>query len=175
MSKHYEIHDNFLEEDYFKHLCDVVLHSGRFPWLYQENVALHEDSINDDVNQFYFVAPIFDGHEPKDQFHNLLQPLYYQLNVAGLIRSRMIMYTNTDKIIEHSPHRDMTFSHTAALLYMNTSNGYTRFENDEGGWDKVESIANRLVIHNGSHLHGSTTCTDQKKRIVLAINYFVGQ
>ena len=87
----------------------------------------------------------------------------------------MIMYTNTDKIIEHSPHRDMTYSHTAALLYMNTNNGYTRFENDEGGWDKVESIANRLVIHNGSHLHGSTTCTDQKKRIVLAINYFVGE
>ena len=75
----------------------------------------------------------------------------------------------------------MGYEHKAALLYMNTCNGYTGMVNDD--WEKgdgyqfdqgnrVESVANRLCLHDGSVPHYSTTCTDARKRLVLAINYF---
>ena len=37
---------------------------------------------------------------------------------------------------------------------------------------RVDSIENRLVTFDGSVPHSSSTCTDKKNRLVLAINYF---
>ena len=51
---------------------------------------------------------------------------------------------------------------------MNTNNGYTEFEDGT----KVESVENRIVYFDGSIPHNSSTCTDQKVRAVISINYF---
>ena len=70
------------------------------------------------------------------------------------------------------------------LLYLNTCNGYTRLANND--WkpedgqgeevfsegNKVMSVRNRLLLHDGSIPHCSTTCTDQRMRILIAFNYF---
>ena len=55
-----------------------------------------------------------------------------------------------------------------AILYLNTNNGFTEFDDDT----RVDSIENRLVTFDGSVHHSSSTCTDKKNRLVLAINYF---
>ena len=39
--------------------------------------------------------------------------------------------------------------------------------------DKVESVANRVVIFDPTLEHRSVTCTDEKRRIVINFNYDV--
>jgi len=53
-------------------------------------------------------------------------------------------------------------------LYVNTNNGYTKFEDGT----KVESVANRLVTFPANMKHKGTSCTDEKIRVVINFNYF---
>ena len=59
------------------------------------------------------------------------------------------------------------FGHKAAILYLNTNDGYTII-----GDEKVESIANRLLRFDATQMHHSTTCTDQQYRANINFNYF---
>ena len=51
---------------------------------------------------------------------------------------------------------------------MNTNNGYTKFENGT----KVESVANRMLTFSANMKHTGTSCTDEKRRIVINFNYY---
>ena len=179
MNRHFEIYDDFLPQDYFKHLDTQILHKNRFRWLFQEKVATIEDDPDDE--QFYFICSFYNDLHIEDNFYFELMPLFKALDIKSMIRARAIMYMNQGQMISHAPHIDMGYEHKAALLYMNTCNGYTGMVNDD--WEKgdgyqfdqgnrVESVANRLCLHDGSVPHYSTTCTDARKRLVLAINYF---
>jgi uncharacterized protein (DUF1786 family) len=64
-------------------------------------------------------------------------------------------------------HTDKNFSHTAALLSLNTCDGYTKFADGT----KVDSIANRVVLFDAGENHCSTTTTNEKARINLIVNY----
>ena len=65
----------------------------------------------------------------------------------------------------------MPLLHKGAILYLNTNDGYTCFEDG----NKIKSIENRFVAFDSSLKHSGTTCTDEPRRIVLNINYFQGQ
>ena len=58
---------------------------------------------------------------------------------------------------------------TTAILYVNTNNGYTKFEEDGS---IVESVANRYIEFPANTRHFGTSCTDEKIRIVINYNYF---
>ena len=60
-----------------------------------------------------------------------------------------------------------TTPHEVMILYINTNDGYTVFEDGT----KVESVANRALFFNGKFKHAGTTCTDQPIRVVLNFNY----
>ena len=178
---HYEIVDNFLHEDYFKHLDKQILHMGQFKWSFQECAVAQEDESDIRDNEFYFISSFYNNLQVEDNFYYQLKPLFDALQVKSIIRCRAIMYMNQGEIVKHSPHIDMDYSNKAALLYMNTCNGYTGMINDD--WkigdkpnfdqdNRVESIENRLCLHDGSVPHYSTTCTDDRKRLLIAINYF---
>ena len=62
----------------------------------------------------------------------------------------------------------MNLGQTTAIYYLNSNNGSTVFK-DSG--DKVESVANRLIVFDGSIEHAGTSCTDDSRRVVLNINY----
>ena len=181
MNRHFEIYDDFLPQDYFDHLDKQILHTNNFRWLFQEKVATNESNDDPSDEQFYFICSFFNNLHVEDNFFYQLQPIFDALEVKSIIRARAIMYMNQGKLIEHAPHIDYHYNHKAALIYMNTCNGYTGMVNDD--WKKgdgfsfdqgnrVESVANRLCLHDGSVPHYSTTCTDTRKRLVLAINYF---
>ena len=76
-------------------------------------------------------------------------------------------YVNQGDLIIHDKHIDYPFTHNAAVLYVNDNDGYTEIGNK-----KIESVANRVSIFDGSIEHNSTTCTDQKVRVVMSFNYF---
>ena len=56
---------------------------------------------------------------------------------------------------------------TTSIFYVNTSNGYTHFEDGS----RVNSVENRLVTFPTQTLHGGANCTDQDCRIVINFNY----
>ena len=181
--KHAKIIDNALDRGYFEHLNKKILHNGpNFQWMFNEKVATHDDDPNDE--QFYFVSSFYNNNNIENNFYYELKPLFDFLEVKAIIRARAIMYTNQGKQIIHGSHIDFCYDHKAALLYMNTCNGFTLMCDDD--WDrdkgdirgryeqgnKIMSVENRIAIHNGATPHCSSTCTDDRKRIVLAINYF---
>ena len=67
-------------------------------------------------------------------------------------------------------HTDIDIDSLTAIYYMNSNNGYTEFESGE----IVNTIENRIVIFNSNLNHRGVSCTDQKRRIVLNINYVPG-
>ena len=81
------------------------------------------------------------------------------------------MLKREEKIVEHGMHIDFVDGPDNALisiLYMNTNNGYTKFESGE----KVESVENRLVTFPNSLRHaGSTNNCDAMYRCVMNINW----
>ena len=56
---------------------------------------------------------------------------------------------------------------TTSILYMNTNNGGTKFE--DGTF--VNSVSNRMVTFDCSIKHAPVSCTDSNRRIVVNINY----
>jgi len=96
------------------------------------------------------------------------------LGVRSIIRVKANLTIKTDKIITYGFHTDSNYFNyepydsKVAIFYLNSNNGKTIFENG----DEVESVENRIVIFDNILKHTGTSCTDQKRRIVLNINYF---
>jgi len=156
--------DNFLDQDYFDHLKNCVF-STQFPWVFCQEVA-NLGEMNDE--HFFFTHRLFDRFEPLSSFMKELDHLIvHDLEVKSLIRARINLYPNIGKLLEHDYHQDFKYPHKTAVLYFNTCDGYTGFRDS-----KVESVENRVVLFDGSNEHYSTTCTDQKVRVVLSVSYF---
>ena len=74
----------------------------------------------------------------------------------------------TDKIMEHGFHIDTEENSKTSIFYMNTNNGYTKFE-DNG--EMVKSVQNRMITFDSSRRHSGSSCTDEYNRLVLNINW----
>ena len=160
-----KITDNFLPQDYFEYLQHMMLGPTNFPWLYNAEVA-NTGEIQDE--HFYFTHNIFQDFQPTSSFFEEFIPFFKQLEMNAMVRARALLYANQGKQIVHEKHIDFKFPHKTAVFYMNTNNGYTEFEDGT----KVESVENRIVFFDGSIPHNSSTCTDQKTRAVISVNYF---
>jgi len=96
-----------------------------------------------------------------------------------LFRAKINVIPRTHKNLTEGFHCDRTFEdadgverlcpHAVGLFYLNTTDGPTVFEDGE----KIDCVANRLVIFDGLRRHTSSSCTDQKIRAALNLNYFV--
>ena len=105
-------------------------------------------------------------HSPSFQ---ILVPIIEKLKSKILIRVKANLLTQTPDIIENKLHIDRSpyERQSTSILYMNTNNGYTKFEDGK----IVKSKANRMVTFPASMKHTGTTCTDQKIRVVINFNY----
>ena len=75
---------------------------------------------------------------------------------------------STIKSKKHNYHKDMDNKHKGCLLYINTNNGYNYFKEEK---KKIKPKENRAVFFNPSIEHCSSTCTDEKRRVTININY----
>lgn len=94
--------------------------------------------------------------------------------VKVILRVKANLRPRTSEVQVSSYHQDFAdvFGDTkipyySAIYYVNTCDGYTEFESGE----KVESVANRLLLFNGDQNHRGSSCTDAKQRIVINFNY----
>tara|TARA_R100000458_G_C8103936_1_gene129512 strand:- start:40 stop:540 length:501 start_codon:yes stop_codon:yes gene_type:complete len=161
--------ENFLPENLFKLVEGSIIDNENHPWYRSgcnENQYKPEHEKN--KNDMYFTHLVFQHCEVRSQsLFTLLKPLIDQLpEFRALIRIKCNYYLPKDTVWEHTPHFDYPFPHKAAVLSLNTCDGYTRI-----GDQKIDSIKNRILFFNGNDLHNSTSTTDPKGRFNININY----
>ena len=168
-----EFIDNFLDKKKFDELQGLLM-GEIIPWYYRPIIDYAED-----VDKFQFVHTFYENMI-SFLFCEKLSPILKIIEATAIIRIKANLLTRTSKIIENEYHSDISNYNyngdcreklkqlTTAIFYVNTNNGYTKFENGP----IVESVANRMVFFSTDMKHTGTSCTDEKTRVVINFNYF---
>ena len=163
-----DIKDNYLPLDEIDKI-ESVMKSNYFGWFLPPGGIAN----NDDNNiGGYFTHHFFDdNHNYSNQYGAIRNLIHENIKPTALIRIKGNLYTKSHKLIEHGYHIDFPFKHEncwSSILYVNTNNGYTKFEDGT----KVDSIKNRLLTFPTHMKHTSSTCSDELYRINININYY---
>ena len=163
--------DRFLPEGSFENL-QAYMTGTHIPWVFNKHKVSNEES----TSSFQFVHTFYKVYMPNanrpftkqdlsplDNIFIRLKP-YIVLNVKANMTPRT---GEPDKTDYHTDLPESLQHQKTAILYFNTNNGYTEFE----GGETVESVANRIVIFDASQRHRGVSCTDEKYRLVLNLNY----
>ena len=179
-----EIIDNFLSKTYYKSILEIL--SGcNFDWKYLENITEAENETNSFRNfNGYGLSHTFWNQEERSipPFGPYMEPFLYQImDVAEcdfVLRGRADMVTWSKDEYIHPPHADFPFPNTAAVFYVNESDGDTiiydtRIETDSHLKEvsRVSPKGNRLVLFDGSFLHTGYSPRNHKNRILINSNY----
>lgn len=156
-----EVIDNFLTKHEFDNLTQIIT-GNEFAWYYNDFIS-HENKLDD---EFYFTHIFFNSAGIRSHFYNALTPILNKLNIKKLLRIKANLYPRTETIVHHENHVDQEYKHNGLIFYINTNDGFTVIGNNN-----IESIANRALFFDPSELHHSTTCTNNKCRINININY----
>ena len=95
-------------------------------------------------------------------------PLLNRIDIKALVRVKINLYPNTEKVYEHDPHFDYNWEHKACIFSINTCDGYTKLHDGT----KIPSIENQALFFDGSTEHTSSTTSDDVVRMNININYF---
>jgi len=169
LMKKLHVEDNFLGQKEFDTLQTHMM-GNNFTWNY--NTCIDYEGQQDKF-QFNHVFYIFD--RPTNKYFELLKPLLEIINPISLLRIKANLLTRTPNIVENEFHVDLGLlseekvkQWTTSIFYINTNNGYTKFENGT----KVESVANRLITFPANIKHKGTSCTNENTRVVINFNYY---
>jgi len=202
-----KIIDNFLEEEYFNRLTNLICSTRTgFAWYYDQayqdidkpSTHVSDMSISEDKENTLFTHLIYTDHVPKSEHYELMMPLMDELEkeykeqeiphidkhhsrynkargmdedkwgIRSLFRIRVNCFPNTSTLKEYRAHTDAPFPHTSALLALNTCDGYTKLADGT----KIDSVANQIVLFDGSEEHSGTTTTNANARFHINVNYF---
>ena len=172
MMKKVDVKDNFLDYAKFTEILDVFLDYS-FPW-YFGDVVDPEDKLSytSDLDNIQMYHMLYSYDKPQSppflKMNHILKKLSVIDKFVSLYRMKVNLNQRTSKIIEHGFHNDVKFQCRTGILYLNTNDGYTCFEDGS----KIESVENRFVSFDSNLKHSGTTCTNQKRRMVMNINYF---
>jgi hypothetical protein len=168
-----QIIDNFLDPYELEVIQRTMGIDGKFPW-FTSYIVPPEDQIEcNPLDNWQLGHTFFEVHAGARKPLDLIDPIIRRLTPNILIRIKANLNPRTENIVLHSYHIDPPNDHVlplvkTAVFYVNTNNGYTIFENDG---QKVESVANRIVIFPASESHSGTSCTDQPYRCVINFNW----
>ena len=159
-----EVIDNFLRESDFKNIQHILLDS-RIPWYYNPFILSRLGNL--DSNFQFTHAFICKKMQKKSEFLPVVYPIGDALGIKKVYRIKGNLTPRTKEHCFTGYHIDGFECPHTAIYYINTNNGWTDFENG----DKVESVANRVVIFDSKLKHQAVTCTDEKVRVVINFNY----
>ena len=156
------IYKNFLPKKVFKKLKDNMM-GYYFPWYFN-------DAINDfekkDNFQFTFTFIKNSNYVCWGEWQNIMVPVLEKIKYKKINRVKANLLTQTNKIVEYGLHTDQDIG-TTGILYLDNSNGYTKFENGK----KIKSEENKYVEFDSTLKHTGSSCTDEKRRVVINFNY----
>ena len=162
-----QVIDNFLEEDYFEYLYNKITDQKKFGWQFQRKVATYEENENRNLNHFYWVHSLYYDYKIESEHYEDFHHLFRELKVQFLHRARCLLFVNQGVQHIHDRHIDTPCTSNTALIYMNTNDGFTEFEDGE----RIDSIKNRLLLFDGSVPHSSSTPTDCRERMLISVTY----
>ena len=166
-----DIKDNFLPIREFEQMHSELM-AWNFPW-YASKVVNDSDQ-NADYNM-QFTHLFYERYSPVDDTINILHPVLRIIQPISIFKIKANIMPNQGKVIEHGYHHDVTDSEfhpikdhmKTSILYMNTNNGFTKFEDGT----IIESVANRFVTFPNHTEHTGTTTSDSDYRLVINFNY----
>ena len=176
----HKVIDNFLDEKYFNKLVHEICNVDfGFAWYYGRYQAEKPPNEDDDINplRHFFTHVIYADDVPMSSHYDFVPEFRKAIDEEGeeiktLIRVRVNHFPNTsNNVHQYEMHIDASFSHTAAILSLNTCDGYTGIENDDGTITKVDSVANRILFFDAGKKHCSSTTTNAKARFNIIMNY----
>lgn len=160
--------DNYLAPDAFRALSTAIM-SPLFPWeksqILKEPPAHFPPECNlQYVHGFYLQNA---KRVYRSRQLGLIQPLLADINPRRLIKAKVNLTHRQTAQVAYAFHQDTQQpGATTAVLYLNTNNGYTLFEDGR----KADSVANRMVFFDAALAHSGVHCTDTDKRLVLNLN-----
>ena len=164
-----KIEDNFLKQEEFDKIQKLMGEPSPFPWFYADRIVFE-----DDIDKFQFIHAFYDNHMPMSPFTNELDSIINIIQPFSIVKIRAKLLTRTPEIVETNFHVDIPLLEeklkqwTTSIFYVNTNNGYTKFEDGT----IVESVANRMLTFPANMKHCGTSCTDERRRVVVNFNYF---
>ena len=162
------IKDKFISRKNLKELKTVIF-SAHFPWYFNKGVNYNNNK--QPVDHFQFTHLFYNDITERinSKLYHAIEPIVEKIKPKKILRIKANLLTRTSEIIEHGFHIDFRKKCKTAIFYVNTNNGYTKFENNK----VVKSVENRFVLFDSNIKHTGSTCTDQKRRIVINFNYIV--
>ena len=161
-----KIYDNFLSDADYK-VVSSALTAHRFPWYLNNNIA----GTNEGVDGYQFVHSFFNVSKVYDvdtEYSNFINPIWNKLAPKYMLRAKANLRPRTSQHVRSAWHTDTDITQAVTgIFYVGSNNGYTVFKKG----DKVETVANRLVLFDSQFFHAGTSCTDESVRIVLNLNY----
>ena len=166
------IYDNYLSKTSFSKLKNFMT-STKVPWEYN-NHKVGKDETND---SFQFVHCFYRPLRPQygtlgkiDPSMPIIHPLINKLKASLIIKikANLTPRTSVPEITDFHTDFSPILGNSTGIFYINTNNGYTEFEDGT----IVESVANRAVFFKGSERHRGVSCTDEKIRVVINLNFF---
>jgi len=167
------ITDNFLPKEEFIALRDTITEEG-FPWYFNKTKSLEVEESKTSPGQFTHMIYV-DNIPTSAIYETHFIPIMKQLGKPLLTRIKMNLncrlpepFYSDFHIDIYDVEEDILARLTTSILYINTNNGYTEFEDGT----KVESVENRLVTFPTNIDHRGVTQTDEQTKIVINFNYF---
>ena len=167
-----QIKDDFLDSQVFLRIKEVF-EAGSIDWQFTNGTS---EPNGEDLDSFFFAHWIFESHTWISPFSNELEPLLSKMGVMALHMARINLLTRTEEHVESSFHTDYDHNSpnpekknmwSTSIFYLNDCNGYTKLEDGT----IIKSKANRLLTLPANVKHLGASCTDQKRRLVLNLNY----
>ena len=148
----YKIIDDFLPQEEFQKIQSYVMNDER-----NTSDPTSENHLNSQPIGWEYNSNIVSPSRP-DESNNINSSFHNKCN----------LYPNSETVYEHDPHQDLPFSHYSVIFSLNTCDGYTKLNDGT----KVYSVANRILLHDASISHLSTTTSDTTARFNINFNYF---
>ena len=177
--------DNFLDQEKFAQLQNLVMGANFYWELGDEKVPWggHQPELGEWQDQreliekynYQLTHSLYDRGVDgiKSPCYKDFSCFLQNINMFSLVRLRATLNHRTENpLLLGGYHTDLDpiyrdLNVYTGVYYFNSNNGYTSFLSGE----KVESVANRFVCFPCDMLHSAVSCTDQKYRIQLNINF----
>ena len=159
--------DNFLDQNDFAKVSKYF--NDYCQWQYSPFVTNDPNQGKvpaDDEFQFVHVFWYPTKGIASDKFEHV-SPVVNKLNPGILVRVKGNLNTRTPEVVQRDWHIDYDYGNKTAIYYINTCDGYTRFEDGS----RIDSVGNRMLLFPSNMKHGGTTTTNQKYRMVINFNY----
>ena len=184
------LHEDYLSKVEFGQLREQVFFGG-IPWYYNEHKvqAVEED----DFNNYQFTHVFYEINSQKrlwtrSEKFPLMLPILSRLSLIGIYRIKANLeplkvgldvwhgekgivsnvVSDVDRYYSQFHTDNDSDSMTTGILYMNTCDGYTEFEDGS----KVECRANRFITFPSSLKHRGVSQLDARFKCVINFNYF---